>query len=58
VGSSSCTYFNLIGDAVKNLAQSMAQALEAGTPHSPNTYRQFLKPTIAAQVLQFYSELI
>lgn len=58
VGSSSCTYFNLAGDAVENLARSMIQALESNVPNADNRYERFSKAMIGPQFLQFYLELI
>ena len=58
VGSSSCTYFALLGDAVKNLAKSMLQSLESDIPTKPEVHSRFAKATIADQILQFYLELL
>jgi len=58
VGSSSCTYFDLAEDAVKNLAQAMTQSLELSTPGKADIHLRFSKTAIAAQCLQSYSELI
>jgi glycosyltransferase involved in cell wall biosynthesis len=58
VGSSSCTYFDLTGDTIKNLAQSMTESLESVISREVDTHLQFSKIVIAEQLLQFYSELI
>lgn len=58
VGSADCTYFDLPGDAVKNLVQSMTQSLESDSPRKSDAYLRFSKTTIADQLLQFYLGLI
>lgn len=58
VGSSGSTYFDLSGDAVKNLAQSITQSLKSDTPKKSDVHSRFSKTAIAEQLLQFYSELI
>ena len=58
VGSSSCTYFDLTGDAGKNLAQSITQALESPSLSKTDLNLRFSKAAVATQVLQFYSELV
>jgi glycosyltransferase involved in cell wall biosynthesis len=58
VGSSSCTYFDLTGDAIKNLAQSMTDFSDSVISRQIDTHLQFSKIVIAEQLLQFYSELI
>lgn len=58
VGSSGCAYFDLPGNAVKNLAQSMTQSLESDTPKKSDAYLRFSKTAIADQLLQFYLGLI
>ncbi|MBW4538714.1 MAG: glycosyltransferase family 4 protein [Myxacorys chilensis ATA2-1-KO14] len=58
VGASSCTYFDLAGDAVKNLAQSMNHSLESAVFGKSDVHLRFLKTAIATQFLQFYSELM
>jgi len=58
VGSSSCTYFDLADDAVRNLAKAMLQALKADVVNKSDVYSRFSKIAIADQFLQFYSELV
>ena len=58
VGSSSCSYFDLTGDVVREMAQSMFQALKSDSPQKTDVHMRFSKAIIADQLLQFYSELI
>lgn len=58
IGSSNCTYFNLSEDPVKNLVESMNQALVSGASGKADIQLRFSKAAIADQLLQFYSELI
>lgn len=58
VGSSSCTYFDLTGDPVKNLAQSIRQTLESNSLSRTDVNLKFSKTAIADQCLRFYAELI
>lgn len=58
VGSSGCAYFDLPGDTVKKLAQSMTQSLKSDTPKKSDAYLRFSKAAIADQLLQFYLGLI
>lgn len=58
VGSSSCGYFDLTGDPIKNLAQSITQSLESDPPEGSDVELRFSKTAIADQFLQFYSNSI
>lgn len=57
IGSSSCTYFDLAGDTVKNLTQSMLQSLASEVSGETDIHLRFSNTEIARQCLQFYSEL-
>jgi glycosyltransferase involved in cell wall biosynthesis len=58
VGSSNCVYFDIAGDGVSNLAQAISQTLKQPTLGKTDVSLRFSKSAIAAQTLQFYSELI
>ena len=58
IGSSSCIYFDLKGDPIDNLAQSITTALTADIPNQNECCSRFAKPEIATQYLNFYVELI
>jgi glycosyltransferase involved in cell wall biosynthesis len=58
IGSLSCNYFDLAGDAIDNLTQSIAQALQADKPDENGDCCRFEEAKIAAQYLDFYAELI
>ncbi|MBW4421984.1 MAG: glycosyltransferase family 4 protein [Myxacorys californica WJT36-NPBG1] len=58
IGLSSCSYFDLAGDAVKSLAQSIDHTLESVVLNKSDVHLRFLKSAIATQFLQFYSELM
>jgi glycosyltransferase involved in cell wall biosynthesis len=53
IGSSSCTYFNLQGDPVKNLSQAMIHALEKPLNKAAKYFR-FSKSDVADRHLNFY----
>ncbi|MGL5880971.1 MAG: glycosyltransferase family 4 protein, partial [Xenococcaceae cyanobacterium] len=56
IGSSSCTYFELQGDPVRNLSQSMIHALEKPLRKASKDVR-FSKSDVAARYLDFYSAI-
>lgn len=57
IGSSSCTYFDLAGDTVVNLSQSMLQSLASEVNRETDIDLRFSNTQIANQCLQFYSVL-
>jgi glycosyltransferase involved in cell wall biosynthesis len=57
IGSSVCTYFDLTGDAVKNLKESMLQSLELKSIYETDVHLRFSKTEISNQLLQLYSGL-
>ena len=58
IGSSNCTYFDLMGDPIGNMAQSIAQSLIAELPPGYDDCARFEIKEIATQYLNYYSELI
>ncbi|MGL5926986.1 glycosyltransferase family 4 protein, partial [Chroococcidiopsis sp.] len=56
ISSSSCTYFELQGDPVRNLSQSMIHALEKPLRKASKDVR-FSKSDVAARYLDFYSAI-
>jgi glycosyltransferase involved in cell wall biosynthesis len=58
IGSSSCTYFDLMGNAIDNMAQSISQSLTAESPLEYDDCDRFKIKEIATQYLNYYSELI
>ncbi|PSB59251.1 glycosyltransferase family 4 protein [Chamaesiphon polymorphus] len=58
IGSSACTYFNLKGNTVKNLAESINCALETDADADKYDYSRFTKAEIARQYLNFYLKLM
>jgi glycosyltransferase involved in cell wall biosynthesis len=56
IGSSSCTYFELQDDPVRNLSQAMIYALEKSLRKVSKDVR-FSKSDVAARYLDFYSEI-
>jgi glycosyltransferase involved in cell wall biosynthesis len=57
IGSSVCTYFDLNGDAVNNLKESMIKSLESKSTYKIDVNLRFSKTEISTQLLQLYSEL-
>lgn len=57
IGSSSCSYFDLQGDSVKNLLQAMSHSLEQPLNKTKSDFR-FSKSDVANQYLKFYSTII
>jgi glycosyltransferase involved in cell wall biosynthesis len=55
IGSSSCVYFNLAGDPIGNLAQSIMGALTMTEPTATNECDRFTKTQCATQYLKLYS---
>ena len=58
IGSSNCTYFDLMGDPVGNMSQSIAQSLTSELPLGYDDCARFEIKKIATQYLNYYSELI
>jgi glycosyltransferase involved in cell wall biosynthesis len=58
IGSSTCTYFNLEGNTVENLANSINRALETDIDVDKHDYYRFTKIEIAKQYLNFYLNLL
>ena len=58
IGASNCTYFDLMGDPIGNMAQSIAQSLTAKFPPGYDDCARFEIKEIATQYLNYYSELI
>jgi glycosyltransferase involved in cell wall biosynthesis len=58
IGSANCIYFDLNGDPVANIAQSIERAILAAPPKSNDDCLRFSKQEIADRYLKFYSELI
>lgn len=54
IGSSSCSYFDLQGDAVRNLSQAIVRALEQPFNQTTDNFR-FSKFNVANQYLKLYS---
>jgi glycosyltransferase involved in cell wall biosynthesis len=57
IGSSICTYFDLTGDVVKNLKESMIKSLESKSTQETDVHLRFSKTEISTQLLQLYSGL-
>jgi glycosyltransferase involved in cell wall biosynthesis len=57
IGSSVCTYFDLTGDAIQNLKESMITSLESKITQETDVHLRFSKAKISTQLLQLYSEL-
>lgn len=58
VGSSSCTYFSLKEDKIKNLEQAITVALKLDPAQESDVHLRFSKAGVSGQLLAFYSELI
>lgn len=58
VGSSHCTYFDLEGDAVRNLAYAITQSLASEKTEESENCLRFSKATVSDQLLKFYTELM
>lgn len=58
IGSSACTYFNLEGNTVKNLAESINRALATDADLDKYDYSQFAKAKIARQYVDFYLKVL
>lgn len=56
IGSTSCSYFDLRGDAVGNLSQAIVRALEQPFNQTTDDFR-FSKLTVANQYLKLYSSI-
>ncbi len=57
IGSSVCTYFDLTGDVVENLKESMIKSLESKLTQENDVHLRFSKTEISTKLLQLYSEL-
>ena len=58
IGSSSCVYFDLEGDPVGNMAQSIARALTTAVPTATNECDRFTKTKSATEYLNLYLTLL
>jgi glycosyltransferase involved in cell wall biosynthesis len=58
IGSSNCRYFDLTGDAIGNMAESMVQPLQSDKPEKNDDCSRFMKTEIAAKYLDFYGGVI
>jgi glycosyltransferase involved in cell wall biosynthesis len=58
IGSSACDYFNLEGNTVKHLADSISRALETDIDVEKYDYSRFTKAEVAKQYLSFYLKLL
>jgi glycosyltransferase involved in cell wall biosynthesis len=54
IGSSNCMYFELTGNTISNISQSIVQSLKADIPKNNDAYSRFTKAEIAIQYLNFY----
>lgn len=57
IGSNSCSYFDLKGDAVSNLSQAIVRTLKLPLNQTNDDFR-FSKSTVASQYLKFFSSII
>jgi glycosyltransferase involved in cell wall biosynthesis len=56
IGSTDCTYFDLTGDAVRNLWQAIHNALVQPNFVGGGAYKRFSKSSVAEQYLDFHSK--
>lgn len=57
IGSDNCIYFDLEGDTVQNLLQSINHALTRINSPKSDTYTKFSKKKIASQYIDFYASI-
>lgn len=58
IGSSDCTYFNLLQEPVENLSQAIVHCLEQPRPQQSSASSRFYKSNVADQYLKFYSNFV
>jgi glycosyltransferase involved in cell wall biosynthesis len=58
IGSANCIYFDLDGDPIANIAQSIERTLKAPHPKDNDDCLRFSRQNTADRYLKFYSELI
>ena len=58
IGSSNCTYFDLMNDPIDNMAQSISESLTAEFSPEYDECARFEIKEIATQYLNYYAELI
>jgi glycosyltransferase involved in cell wall biosynthesis len=58
IGSSRCLYFDLEGDPIDNIAQSIDRALATATPTATNDCDRFTKARSAERYLNLYATLL
>jgi glycosyltransferase involved in cell wall biosynthesis len=58
IGSSRCFYFDLEGDPIGNMAQSIFHAMKTDVPVADNSCDRFTKTKVAAQYVNLYLTLL